>query len=62
MSENDSDYQKIKDARTAFIAGALESWANILENKPEKKSYIIEQMKFLALSLKKSAKLTQFEK
>jgi len=48
-------------AKNAFIAGSLDSWAIIMEEQPEMIPTIINQMKEMALSLKKYAGVTIFD-
>ncbi len=51
----DEKVVKLNKAKNAFIAGALDSWAIIIEESPEMIPTIIKDMKEMALSLKKSA-------
>ena len=57
----DEDLQRFQKAKNAYLAGALDVWASILENNPEMKSAVIEEMKEIALLLKKSAGIIIWE-
>ena len=47
--------ERMNNAKNAFIAGALDSWAILLQENPEMISTITKDMKEMASSLKKSA-------
>lgn len=53
--------EKINNAKNAFIAGCLDSWAIIIEENPELIPTVIKDMKEIANSLKKSAGVIIFE-
>ncbi len=57
----DSPIEQLQKAKNAFIAGALDSWAIILEENPEMTKIIIKDMKKLSDSLKKSAGVVIFK-
>lgn len=52
---------RLNKAKNAFVAGALDSWAIMLEENPEMTSTIIKDMKEMANSLKKSAGVVIFK-
>lgn len=52
---------KLNKAKNAFFAGALDSWAIILDENPEMMGIVIKDMKKLANSLKKSAGVIIFD-
>ena len=54
------DIQVLK-AKNAFVAGALDSWAIIIEECPEMIPSIIKQMREMSKSLKKSAGVVIFD-
>ena len=58
---HDSEFIKLNNAKNAFIAGSLDSWAIIIKENPEMIPTVIKDMKEMALSLKKSAGVLIFQ-
>ena len=52
---------KANQAKDAFVAGALETWANMLEIEPEMQSSVIKDMREMVSFLKKSAGLVNLK-
>lgn len=51
----DNNYHNLNKAKNAFIAGALDSWAIILQENPEMIQTVTKDMQEMANALKKSA-------
>ncbi len=58
---NSDEFIRLNKAKNAFVAGALDSWAIMLEENPEMASTIIKDMKEMAEFLKKSAGVVIFK-
>ena len=58
---NDEETIKLFKAKNAYIAGALDSWAIIIEENPEMIQTIVKEMKEMANMLKKSAGVVIFK-
>jgi len=55
LSKLINDLSKVNKANNGYIAGCLDSWAILIEKKPEMKNTIIKDMQELAALLRKSA-------
>ena len=53
--------KKFNNAKNAFVAGALDTWAILLEENPEMIHTVIKDMKEMATSLKKSSGVIIFK-
>lgn len=53
--------EKFNKAKNAYIAGALDTWAIMIQENPEMNYIVIREMKEMALLLKKSAGVIIFD-